>query len=162
MYTTGATSSGVSLTVSGRTYVVVSVKACSDAQIVLATIVGNSDINATRVTLGSDGNMLTCIMQVDNDGFKACARTPSVLDCNRKITFWVTWSEGDIYVGLGGVIGSRKMAYMGHPAGLDIDINEIVFLTSSSQTVGTWQVINTGGTDRVLFTFLDNQILNLE
>ena len=102
-------------TVTGETAVVVGIQACSDGHIGLSEVPGLSSLNMYEVVIGGWSNSKSVIRRARQGHIEVEASTPDILSCNSMKFFWVTWEDGIIEVGAGGIIGQTRLLYFKDP-----------------------------------------------
>ena len=126
------------LTVAGRWFIVFRVKACNDAHIGLAAIVGNSENRLYEVVIGGQGNTQSYIRRTaQSTDDEALAETPDILSCNEFRSFWIQWENNHVEVGEGSVINQRRFINWADTT----DPHGISALTLSTgwESTGDWQ-----------------------
>ena len=77
------------------------VKVCSLAHVFLTSQPGNVDNYAYEFIIGAEMNTKTHLIKRNSGSILKTVETPAILDCSRNTTFWVSWTSGNIRLGLG-------------------------------------------------------------
>ncbi len=142
------------LTLAGQFYVVVKVKACYHATLLLAEVPGMTRHNVYEIVLGNNYNTHSEIRLGVNGTAMAEANTDNLLDCKEYRAFWVSWGNHLISVGQGAVPGQNRFMFW---QDLDPFPFPITSLSVGAFDVGaaTWQFdIFTGNAHIVSITYL--------
>ena len=90
----------VQFTTGESPYFVFSVQACNDAHVALSEIPGLHDYNTYELVFGGWANTGSAIREARQRDQRHFVRTPGILSCDEKRTFWVGWKDGLIEVNL--------------------------------------------------------------
>ena len=122
--------------------VVVQVKACSNAHILLSEVFGET-ANIYEIALGVEDNKVSEIRQTVGGLGYTVAWTSDILSCDEFRTFWFMWVDGiGLDVGRGSTVGSERFMRFVDLKGKDI--NAVSFSTGSGST-GQFRISNVGG-----------------
>ena len=120
---------------------VISVKACSDAHIILSPDVGNTE-DVYEIALGIDDNVHSVIRNTRGGTNHVIAWTEDILSCDEYRTFWIQWVNGSgIYVGEGPEVGVDEIFRFIDLVGKNI--RAAGFSTGNGAT-GSWRIQNVG------------------
>lgn len=123
-------------TVYNRNYVVLRIRACSDAQVTLSQYVGMTDYETVEINIGALQNSATYIRSSVGGTIVAQVDTPNILSCLYDRYFWIGWTNTTIS------IGRNTRAFNGAVVTwMDTIVKSITGVcVSSSATPGTWAV----------------------
>ncbi len=100
------------MTIIDRESMTFSVKACSDAHIVMSYVPGLTLYDSYEVALGVSDNHESVIMLGRGGEELVRESTPNLLDCNQDKSFWISWPYTDtgiiISAGSGSVVGTNS------------------------------------------------------
>ena len=99
----------VRLGVHDRERVFFAVKACKNVFLALEERPNINNVNTYEIAIGIDDNSRTAIRVKVKGPNKKGARTPSVLNCGSSVTFWVSWTGGNVRIGKGDVYGQNEL-----------------------------------------------------
>ena len=134
-------------TVAGENAVVVGIQACSDGHIGLSEVPGLSSLNMYEVVIGGWSNTKSVIRRARQGDIEVEASTPEILSCNSFKFFWVTWEDGIIEVGAGGIIGQTRLLYFKDPN--PYTVNSITLTTADGHEGAFVYAENTGDSNVV-------------
>ncbi|CAH1788312.1 unnamed protein product, partial [Owenia fusiformis] len=98
----------VPLTVSDRTFLAFSVKACHDAILDLQLTPGSTVDDSYEVVLDGFHPGHKSVIRDDERTNQMAHKDGAILSCNEFNDFWVSWANGNIEVGTGKVKGSGR------------------------------------------------------
>ncbi len=94
------------VTVSGSTAFVFRVKACQNVQVILATVLGNSQYGASKIVIGED-NLKSYFYPNVQGHNPLIVDTPNILNCNEFQAFFIQWTLNGVHVGYGAFLGGH-------------------------------------------------------
>ena len=89
----------------------VDIQSCAEARLQLHSF--PSESRAYEIIIGADGNLGTSLYRgVESPEAVLYESTPDVLSCLESRTFWISWDNGQIDVGVGDVSGRRLLSWV--------------------------------------------------
>ena len=126
-------------------YLLFSVKACKDIQMVFSRVPGVLNDDAYTIILGHDDNTKSTyrkegpaspIVQVFN--------TPNLLDCNSLTVFWILWENTQFRLGTGSVLGQSQVMSYTDPD--QYNLNAVSVGSDEPGAIVEWQFYREEGT----------------
>ena len=130
------------LTVIGRTSNIFSLKACHDGHVGLAEVVGLSSLTMYEIVIGGWQNSKSVIRRARQGTIEVEASTPNILDCNSARNFWLSWEDGVIQFGTGGIVGQTRILSYTDPN--PYTVNSLTVATAEGQ-IGDWRFFSGQG-----------------
>ena len=100
------------MTVAQTDHIVVKIKACSDAHILLTSLmhgVLSPAMGSYEIVIGQRNNVtLLRTKLLDPSTNKVEVATEYILDCEDSRYFWVSWTDGTVQVGRGTTVGTNR------------------------------------------------------
>jgi hypothetical protein len=93
------------LTLSTCTSLVFHLKIATDAYLALTPTKGNYDGKIYEIVIGAFSNTCSIIRVAKQDNMVASGSSPNILDADSFRPFWISWSNNNIIVGKGAVVG---------------------------------------------------------
>ena len=125
------------LVVANKNSLMFSLKACSDGHVGLSEIPGLSSLNMYEVVIGGWTNTKSVIRRARQGKIEVEAQTPDILSCDLARYFWVTWEDGVIQMGTGGVLLQGTILTFTDPE--PYTVNSVTLATSDGYT-GRWNI----------------------
>jgi len=97
------------LTLSTCKSLVFNLKISTDAYLALTPTKGNYDGKIYEIIIGAFGNTCSIIRVAKQDNMVASGSSPNVVDANEFRPFWISWTNNNILVGKGGVVGEHVL-----------------------------------------------------
>lgn len=116
---------------------VFSIKACSDASLILSSYTGDTT-QGYEILIGWNQNLDTIIRELPENEIKES--TPGVLNCHNLHNFWIYWDSGVVQVGKGSVVLSESLVRMTRAT--NHVLNALSFKTATGIT-GSWEIFTT-------------------
>ena len=88
-------------TVDDRSSLTFRVRACNDAHLALASVLGDTSYHTYEVVIGASSNQYSVIRNMTLQNNLMAAHTPDILSCDESRPFWLSWAGGLIQVGRG-------------------------------------------------------------
>ena len=133
--TNGNLYSGFMASLLGQKHLIISVRACRDAQIALMEVPGVTTMATYEVTIGANGNTRTMISESVRGEPVVDVATPAILACDVARVFWVSWRMGMLEVGTGASVGSGRVAVWKHN---DSHTVEAASVTTPQDVTAMW------------------------
>ena len=124
-----------------RDYVQFSVRACSDAHVIVSEVPGRYIANAFKLVIGLNGNTQTSIVAQGGSTEPWVQDTPKILDCNIFKAFWIKWNKQVIVLGEGTDLDKNKKISLYAPdmhpiTGVSIATNGVTGIWKISKSIG--------------------------
>ncbi|KAK2191823.1 hypothetical protein NP493_44g02021 [Ridgeia piscesae] len=110
---------------------------------------GDVDDYSQLVYIGGSDNSKTGVRNIFSPGPLLQVDTPSILDCDVPVSFWLSWHGLHLELGLGDVYGQQRVLAW-KPPGLDF-VNGIGFATSAEDGA-VWTVLRNVGDELYMRT----------
>ena len=123
------------MTVFDTHYLIFTVRACSNAHIILANRPGIADFDSFEIIIGYNDNKETVIRRGPSAAILKNVSTPGILNCTELRDMWMSWEDNLISVGRGISAGiNRILEYRDESK---MKINAASFATAGTR--GIWE-----------------------